>query len=177
MTIRQTALPRDRSDGGHAVPGAEQSGPRPAPHASTQTRRLDLAARVAGAVAAVLIGWIHVVDQGGLTSLKDPAYVGVGYWLLELTAVAVAVTLLTGGVRQRLAAWWVAAGAAVGPIVGYALSRGPGLPGYVDDRGNWTELLGVQALVTEAALLALSGWVLWRCALSADPGAGGQPEA
>ena len=124
--------------------------------------RFDLPVRVAGAAAALLVSWIHVVDQGGLTSLKHPAYVGVGYWLLELTAVAVAVALLTGGVRQRLAAWWLAAGVAVGPMIGYALSRGPGLPGYTDDRGNWTEPIGLQALAVEAALLALAGWVLWR---------------
>lgn len=167
MTIYQPAPATVRGD---AVDGAgdrdastgQPAAPTSAPHPSREVLHVDVPVRVAGAAAALLVSWIHVVDQGGLTSLKHPAYVGVGYWLLELTAVAVAVALLTGGVRQRLAAWWLALGVSAGPMVGYALSRGPGLPGYTEDRGNWTETIGVQALVVETALLALAGWVLWR---------------
>jgi hypothetical protein len=56
------------------------------------------------------------------------------------------------------AAVWtiVATVVAAGPLLGYVLSRGPGLPGYDDDRGNWAEPLGVASLVVEATLLALS---------------------
>lgn len=167
MTMHQptSATARDEAVGGAVDVNAstgQPAAPTSAPRPSREALRLDVPVRVAGAAAALLVSWIHVVDQGGLTSLKHPAYVGVGYWLLELTAVAVAVVLLAGGVRQRLAAWWLALGVAAGPMVGYALSRGPGLPGYTEDRGNWTEQIGVQALLVETALLALAGWVLWR---------------
>ncbi len=37
--------------------------------------------------------------------------------------------------------------------MGYVLSRGPGLPDYTDDRGNWGEPLGVVNLIV-AGLLA-----------------------
>jgi hypothetical protein len=40
--------------------------------------------------------------------------------------------------------------------VGYVLSRGPGLPGYTDDIGNWAEPLGVLSLVVEGVLLLLA---------------------
>jgi hypothetical protein len=49
-----------------------------------------------------------------------------------------------------------ATGVAVGPLLGYVLSRGPGLPGYDDDRGNWTEPLGLVSLGVEVLLLALA---------------------
>ena len=131
------------------------------PQSSTSVR-CGYAARVVAAALALLIGWLHVVDQGGPSSLKTPAYVGVGYWLLELGALVLAGVLLFGGARHRLVGWVVALGVAGGPMVGYALSRGPGLPGYVDDRGNWGEAIGIQALTTEAALLVLAALVLLR---------------
>ena len=117
-------------------------------------------ARLVAAVLAVLVTVVHVSDQGGLTALKDPAYVGQGYRLLELAGAVVAVVLLLAPARHRLLGWWLAAAVALGPLVGFALSRGPGLPGYVDDKGNWTELLGLQAIGVELLLLALTAAVL-----------------
>ena len=119
-----------------------------------------LVARLTAAVLAVLVTVIHVSDQGGLAALKDPAYVGQGYRLLELAGVVVAVVLLLAPARHRFLGWALAVGVAAGPVVGFVLSRGPGLPDYVDDKGNWTELLGLQALAVEAALLALAMVVL-----------------
>lgn len=120
----------------------------------------DLFARAGGAVLALLVSVIHIEDQGGLTALKDPAYVGQGYRLLELAGVVVALLLLIAPARARVAGWVLAVGVAVGPLVGYALSRGPGLPSYTDDRGNWTELIGLQAVVIEVLLLALAAAAL-----------------
>ena len=135
-TTTPTTATRDRTD------------PTPLHH--------HLAARVAASILAVLVTVIHVSDQGGLTALKEPAYVGQGYRLLELAGVVVAVLLLLAPMRHRFLGWLLALGIAVGPIVGFALSRGPGLPSYVDDKGNWTELLGLQALTVEAVLLTLA---------------------
>ena len=118
-----------------------------------------LAARVAASVLAVLVTVIHVSDQGGLTALKEPTYVGQGYRLLELAGAVVAVLLLLAPARHRFLGWLLALGVAAGPIVGFVLSRGPGLPSYVDDKGNWTELLGLQALTVEALLLTLAAVV------------------
>ena len=139
-TATPTTATRDRTD------------PTPLHH--------HLAARVVAATLAVLVTVIHVSDQGGLTALKDPAYVGQGYRLLEIAGAVAAVLLLLAPARHRLLGWVLAVGIAVGPIVGFVLSRGPGLPDYVDDKGNWTELLGVQALTVEGLLLLLTGVVL-----------------
>jgi hypothetical protein len=110
-------------------------------------------ARWAGAVLALAVAAIHVVDQGGVTVTREPYYVGVAYHVLEIAAVVTAVLLLVGLVRPG---WLLAAGVAVGPLLGYILSRGPGLPDYSDDIGNWTEPLGLVSLAVEGALLLLS---------------------
>jgi hypothetical protein len=75
-----------------------------------------------------------------------------------LTAAAL---LLALGSRLSAATWTIAATfVSAGPLLGYALSRGPGLPNYDDDLGNWTEPLGVASLLVESALFALSATVL-----------------
>jgi hypothetical protein len=47
-------------------------------------------------------------------------------------------------------------------LLGYIISRGPGLPGALDDRGNWTEPIGLISLAVEGALLAISAFMLSR---------------
>ena len=110
-------------------------------------------ARWAGALLCVVVAAIHVVDQVGITTTRDPSYVGVAYHVLEIAAVVAAVVLLFGLIRPG---WLLAAGVAVGPLLGYILSRGPGLPDYSDDVGNWTEPLGLVSLAVEGALLLLA---------------------
>jgi hypothetical protein len=110
-------------------------------------------ARWAGALLSLVVAAIHVVDQGGITATRDPYYICVAYHVLEIAAVVTAVLLLSGVVRLG---WLLAAGVAAGPLLGYILSRGPGLPDYSDDIGNWTEPLGLVSLAVEGALLLLS---------------------
>ncbi|MFE2738766.1 hypothetical protein [Streptomyces sp. NPDC059349] len=110
-------------------------------------------ARWAGALLCLAVAAIHVVDQGGISTTRDPYYIGVAYHVLEIAAVVAAVLLLIGLVRLG---WLLAAVVAVGPLLGYILSRGPGLPDYSDDIGNWTEPLGLVSLAVEGALLLLS---------------------
>ncbi|MFD8863680.1 hypothetical protein ACFV1F_04670 [Streptomyces sp. NPDC059590] len=75
------------------------------------------------------------------------------YYVLETAGVLTAVLLLTRAVRLG---WFLAVGVAAGPILGYLLSRGPGLPDYSSDIGNWTEPLGLLSLAVEGLLLILS---------------------
>lgn len=119
---------------------------------------------VATAIASFGVASVHVLDQEGFPGSKDPSYVGLGFYLLEVAAVVVAGVLLTRRGRNHLLTWVVAFGVAVGPLIGYGLSRGPGMPGYTDDQGNWAEPLGLLSLAVEALLLvlALAGGALAR---------------
>ncbi|MFF4956152.1 hypothetical protein [Streptomyces sp. NPDC001222] len=110
-------------------------------------------ARWAGALLSLAVAAIHVVDQGGIATTRAPYHIGVAFHVLEIAAVVTAVLLLIGLVR---AGWLLAVGVAAGPLLGYILSRGPGLPDYKDDIGNWTEPLGLVSLAVEGALLLLS---------------------
>ena len=118
----------------------------------------DVTVRVVGAMLALAIATVHVADQGGVTALTSPAWIGWGYRLVEVGSVLTALVLLLPS-SVRLPAWtgW-AAGAllGVGPFLAYILSRTVGLPGDPGDVGNWGYWVGTVSLFVEAALVALS---------------------
>jgi 4-amino-4-deoxy-L-arabinose transferase-like glycosyltransferase len=109
--------------------------------------------RIVAAALCLAVAVIHIKDQGGFPGDKQPTYVGIGYYILELAAVAAAALLLSRSYRKG---WLLSIGVALGPFIGYALSRGPGMPSYTDDRGNWTETIGVISLLVEGVLLLLA---------------------
>jgi hypothetical protein len=109
--------------------------------------------RISAAVLCLAVTVIHIMDQGGFPGSKTPRYVGVGYYLLEIAGVLAAVLLASRAVR---AGWVLALGVAAGPLVGYILSRGPGLPDYTYGKGHWISPLGIASLVVEGALLVLA---------------------
>jgi len=106
-----------------------------------------------GVVGCLAVAVIHVIDQGGVPGTKGPEYVQIMYYALEAAGVVTAVLLLA---NQARLGWYFSLGIAAGPILGYVLSRGPGLPDYTDDIGNWTEPLGVFSLIVEGILLILA---------------------
>jgi len=118
-----------------------------------------LVARMGGVVGCLVVAVIHVIDQGGVPGTKGPEYVQFMYYALEAAGVVSAALLLT---NQARLGWLPSLGVAVGPIVGYVLSRGPGLPDYTDDIGNWTEPLGVTSLIVETILLIIAAASLLR---------------
>ncbi|MBV8932895.1 MAG: hypothetical protein JOZ47_00225 [Kutzneria sp.] len=123
-------------------------------------------ARVTGALLCLIVAGIHVIDQGGFPGDKGPDYVAIGYYVLEGVAILTAIALAADLARLG---WFVAIGVALGPLVGYVLSRGPGLPGYTDDIGNWTEPLGLASLLVEAMLLVLASMMFVRSLRRAQP--------
>jgi hypothetical protein len=127
------------------------------PAAAARKRDAPLALSLLAAALCLGVTAIHIVDQGGLPGDKAPGYVQVLYYALELGGVLTAAALLGSRMRTR---WALALSVAIGPIVGYVLSRGPGLPDYTDDVGNWTEPLGVISLVVEGALLVTAATAL-----------------
>lgn len=113
-----------------------------------------------GAVLAIAVSVIHIRDQGGISALKDPTYLGIGYWLLEAAGVVCAGLLLSDRIRN--VGWTLALGVAAGPLAGIIISRSIGLPNATDDIGNWGETLGIEAMLVEAVLLTLAAVMLVR---------------
>jgi hypothetical protein len=116
-------------------------------------------ARAVGAVGCLAVAAIHVIDQGGVPGFKDPGYVQILYYILEVAGVVAAILLVSNYVKRG---WVLSLGVAAGPILGYVLSRGPGLPDYRDDIGNWAEPLGVISLIVEGVLLIVTLMMLRR---------------
>src|SRR5579859_4980697 len=118
----------------------------------------QLAVRFAGALLAVAIAAVHVADQGGVTAMASPDWLGWGFRLVEAGGILTALVLLLGGLgRPRSALGW-AAGVLLGagPFTGYIASRTVGVPGDPGDVGNWGYWVGTESLLVEAALVLLS---------------------
>jgi hypothetical protein len=131
---------------------------------SRGVRGWEIIARVVGALLCAGVAYIHIKDQGGIIGAKDPAYMQVGYYMIEVTALIAGVLLLTR--RRSLTAWFLAIGVAAGPFVGLVLTRTTGLPGAMDDIGNWSETLGLVSLFVEGALFALAASLFVRAVRS-----------
>jgi putative exporter of polyketide antibiotics len=121
----------------------------------------SLPVRAVAAALCLAVAWIHVQDQGGFPGDKTPTYVGIGYYALEAAGVLCAVLLLVVHLpRFQPLTWFLTAEVALGPLAGFVLSRGPGLPDYSDDKGNWTEPLGLISVAVEVVLLASAALAL-----------------
>jgi hypothetical protein len=142
--------------------------------AGTRTAAPEYAVRFVGALLAAAVAAVHVADQGGITTLGSPAWMGWGFRLIEAGGILTAVLLLLpapvrpGRVRLgtvRLGPDWFgpaclgwAAGVLLGagPFAGYITSRTVGVPGDPGDVGNWGYWVGTVSLLVEAALILLS---------------------
>ena len=142
--------------------------------AGTHGAAPEFAVRFTGALLAVAVAAVHVADQGGITAMASPAWIGWGYRLIEIGGIVTALMLLLpapprpGPVRVgpiRLGPTWLgpaslgwAAGVLLGagPFIGYITSRSVGVPGDPGDVGNWGYWVGTVSLLVEAALILLS---------------------
>lgn len=109
--------------------------------------------RVVGALLALAVAAVHVADQGGLTALNSPDWMGWAFRLIEAGGVLTAVALLLPW--SVWLGWAAALLLGLGPFIGYIATRSVGLPGDHGDVGNWGYWLGTVSLVVEAALVML----------------------
>jgi hypothetical protein len=133
----------------------------------------EVAVRMAGALLALAIAAVHVADQGSVSQLVSPSWIGWGYRTIEVGGVLTALVLLLPVAARFVPAWagWAAAvllGA--GPFIAYVLSRSVGVPGDPGDVGNWGYWVGTVSLFIEAGLIALGVSML--AAMSKSAGGG-----
>ncbi len=115
-----------------------------APHARTAP---EIAVRLVGALLALAVSAVHAAEQGGVTALASPDWIGWGYRLIEAGGV---LTL------ARRLGWAAGVLLGTGPFLAYIASRTVGMPGDPRDAGNWDHWLGTVSLLVEGALVALS---------------------
>ncbi len=127
---------------------------------TTQNSSTSLIAKVLGILSLIAIIVIHWIDLPG--KLSEVAYLGYGYIVLMVGSALAGILILQNNKRG----WQLGAVLALGSIIVYALNRTVGLPLAMDDIGNWTEPLGVYSMIAEAAMVAVSAWVLNRKAVS-----------
>ncbi len=124
----------------------------------------DATVRIAGALLALAVAAVHVADQGGVTVLTSPHWLGWGFRLIEVGGVLTAVALLLprsmrfgpGWARPAYLGWAAGVLLGAGPFLGYLTTRTVGLPGDSQDIGNWGGGAGPVSLFVEAALVVLS---------------------
>lgn len=118
----------------------------------------DISVRLVAALLALAVAAVHVADQGGITVLNSPAWIGWGYRLIEVGGVLTAVAVLLA--RPSWLGWAAGALLGAGPFVAYIASRTVGVPGDPHDVGNWGYWIGTVSLIVEAALVTLSAGML-----------------
>jgi hypothetical protein len=123
----------------------------------------EIAVRLVGALLAVAVAAVHITDQGGLSALAAPTWIGWSYRLIEVGGVLTALALVLP-VSARLGRPWLGWAAGVllgaGPFLAYVTSRTVGLPGDSGDIGNWGYWVGIVSLIVESALVVLSTGML-----------------
>ena len=86
------------------------SGAVPIPMSVDPVTVPDVAVRFAGAMLALAVAAVHVADQGGVTALNSPAWIGWSYRLIEVGGVLTALVLLLPPLIRLVPAWggWAA---------------------------------------------------------------------
>jgi hypothetical protein len=139
----------------------------------------ELALRLVGALLALAVSAVHVADQGGMTAMASPDWIGWGYRLIEAGGVVTAVALVLvplllaarlpwSGVARGLG-WAAGVLLGAGPFLAYIASRMVGMPGDPRDVGNWDHWVGTVSLLVEAALVVLSASMLYSLRHSGRP--------
>jgi hypothetical protein len=117
-------------------------------------RTPEISVRVVAALLALAVATAHVADQGGVTALGSPAWIGWGFRTVEVGAVLTALAILVA--RPAWLGWAAGVLLGAGPFVTFIVTRTVALPGDASDVGNWGYGVGTLSLVIEAALVVLS---------------------
>ena len=109
---------------------------------------------LAGIAALSAVIAIHTTELSD--KIEETSYLGFGYVLL-IAASLVSIVLLAQRDRRG---WVLGGGACLLTIIGFVLTRTTGLPGAMDDKGNWSETIAIWSLVAEGFMVVLSAFML-----------------
>lgn len=127
--------------------------------AAAETALTDPVPRASGIVGLVAVAAIHFVQV--VPTTEQSPWLGAGFVVLTVACVMLAARLIAG---QSRVTWSLVGMVNASAIVGYIFTRT--LSTFLDnqDVGNWSENLGMGALLIEGLLLMLSLWQLFASA-------------
>ena len=102
-------------------------------------------------IGLLTIALIHLLDLPD--KIEETPYLGVAFIALIIGSLVLAGVL---SVQDNRTALLAAGGLAAAVIVGYAISRTTGMPGAMDDVGNWLEPLGLASLFVEGTVVVFA---------------------
>lgn len=105
-------------------------------------RRAAVALGLAGVAA------VHVLDLPG--KWTETRYLGFAYLGVIFASLVLMEKVITRGSRNDML---LSAGLAASVIAGFVINRTVGMPGAMDDIGNWLEPLGLLSLLCEALVV------------------------
>lgn len=118
----------------------------------------SVAARLAGIGLLAAIVIVHLEDIRD--KFEEVPYLGVGYVLVIGACLLAAGLLAQRNPVWRARGWMIGGATAALTLLGFVLTRTVGLPAATEDIGNWSETLGVWSMITEGAMVLLSGVAL-----------------
>jgi hypothetical protein len=108
-------------------------------------RAIDVSRRASVGLGLASVAAIHILDIP--SKFAETPYLAVFYLALIVAAFVVMERLfVVGGTRDFAAA----AILSIAVIAGFVINRTVGMPGAMDDIGNWLEPLGLLSLVIES---------------------------
>lgn len=135
-----------------ATDTAVLTGPRTQQQAVLTRPGLEIL-EVGGLAGLAATAWIHIAEFGG--KFAEVPYLGVGYILLSM-ACAVSIVMV---LRHRIEGWYLGGATAAATLIGYVLTRTTGLPGSLEDIGNWSEPIAIYSLIAEILVIGVSAAV------------------
>lgn len=129
----------------------------PQAHAPHHRHHDEATVRAVGIVGFVAVALIHVLDLQ--SKFAETPYLGVAYLALIAGLLVAAFDLVRGETRRG---WTLGGSLAAATFAGYAVNRIWGMPGAMDDVGNWLEPLGLASLFVEGSIAVLAAWVFTR---------------
>ena len=104
--------------------------------------------KIVTSVGLAAVAAVHIIDLPG--KWEEVRYLGIAYLFLIAGSFFVMERIIVHGKKIDFQA---AAGLSLAVIIAYVINRTVGMPGAMDDIGNWLEPLGLFSVFLDAYVL------------------------
>ena len=114
----------------------------------TKTQETHLIRRGIVALGLLGIAAVHILDLP--SKWAETRYLGIGYVFVIVASFYFAERVITS---PKATDYYAAAAIGAAVFIGFVINRTVGMPGAMDDIGNWSETLGLLSLIVEALVV------------------------